>query len=123
MNICEHLPQATADVGLYVGLTLAALVILLSVAILLYCRTRLSKAKGEATGNTHTRLLSSPNDILTASFFVWKTNCFVFVFSEIPPEEEYASASQVSSVHSQPQSNLFLGRVFGVNGNLSSPVG
>lgn len=40
------------DVWLSVGLTLLVMVVLLSAAVVVYCRKRFSGSKGEATGNT-----------------------------------------------------------------------
>lgn len=45
--------QTAADVLLSVGLTLAVTIIIISVAVLISCKKRSSKVKGEATGNTH----------------------------------------------------------------------
>ncbi len=46
--------QTTTGVLLYVGLILVVMIIILSVAVLIFCRRRASKPKGEAAGNTHT---------------------------------------------------------------------
>lgn len=45
--------QTAADVLLSVGLTLAVTIIIISVAVLISCKKRSSKVKGEETGNTH----------------------------------------------------------------------
>ncbi|XP_056239942.1 uncharacterized protein LOC130174272 [Seriola aureovittata] len=44
----------TEGVMLYVGLTLSVMVVLLSVAALIFCRKRKSKPEGAVTGNVHT---------------------------------------------------------------------